>query len=182
MEISSDGEKVRCGLCQEHCAADNKGDWIAKTSFAKHRKRAVHLKAETRQIEAAAAAAAATLPPSEGDFAILNDVQMNEAVAPQSSATNAEEQAMWERYDTNQESIQFEVGEDLAKLVQEEHQKLEHKADEYGYGHWGGAEVLPDDTDLGVFWDEDEEEDLLAEVMRNMALGELPPRESLSVT
>ncbi|KAF8148420.1 hypothetical protein B0H34DRAFT_778280 [Crassisporium funariophilum] len=133
-----------------------------------HRKAAIHVRSEVlqRALDEAVAHTDEALPALE-EFAVFNDVTMADTPTQTGGSLSREEQAMWDTFEAG--ATAFDAGEDLNVRAQQQHQELGRKADEYGV--WAGIEVLPEGVvlnDTEQFWDENDEEDLLADIMRGI--------------
>jgi hypothetical protein len=108
----------------------------------------------------------------EEEFVVFNDIPITTTQKPRTKIRQSEdmqstELAMWDHFEAA--DFTLEAGEDPDYIAQLHYQALAHQADTYGA--WNGAEALPGYTDLddvSRFLDDDDEEDLLSEIMRNI--------------
>ncbi|KAJ7088921.1 hypothetical protein C8R44DRAFT_836011 [Mycena epipterygia] len=170
---SADLSEVQCKVCAT-------GEWIAERSAAKHLQGQDHLKnvdlveiERKRELEKDRQAESAATELRSIDFA-----PHRSATGPIASTSvgchgkSAAEDEMWQDYATN--GATFSAG-DLADDVQMQHERLRQEADSFGF--WNPEGVARDlgfgTADVeGQIIAEDEEEDFLAEIMRNAGLEE----------
>jgi len=152
-----------------------RGGWILPRSFGAHRTSDVHMKSlELAAAQAARdAALAAPAQPRIQEFAILQNISLEQAPQEGSSTHRHEEtqaeRDMWAGWDRSNDPL--EIGESLDEITQRKRQLFEKKLDEYGI--WEGDEELITNLDdpigaLEQAWDETEQDELLSEVLEGL--------------
>jgi hypothetical protein len=175
VELSDDGKKVRCTTCET--LRGNIGGWILKESLAYHLKSEAHARAVSAQhnMELIRAAGQRSIEEEREieqtiDFATLSSaVKHSPATATaRVHVPSTEEQDMWYNHMLNND--QFDAGTDHTTAASDERKRLEREATNFDL--WHGTLLVPeqDSSDGGLLLEELEQEDTIAELLRNASM------------
>jgi hypothetical protein len=173
IELSDDGTKVRCTTCER--LRGNIGGWILKESLTYHLKSEAHARAISAQqnMELIQAAGEQSIKEEREmeqtiDFATLSSaVKHSPAVAAtRLHVPSAEEQEMWYNHALNNEW--FDAGTDHSTAASDERKRLEREATDFDL--WHGAVPEQNYSDGGLLLEELEQEDIMAELLRNTSM------------
>jgi hypothetical protein len=156
-------DKVRCSICLRFNKQDYWGNWVLKTTFASHSKHPIHVKAvHNQEVFLSARIDSENVPEN---YATLQDVIMD---SPPSLHSFSNDQS---GMDAEQEMFatfagDYELDPSEVELHEWKCKEFDHRIEEYGL--WGGLEGLPDDVeDIAEIWDDDEQEEMIAELLEH---------------
>ncbi|PPR03970.1 hypothetical protein CVT26_001073 [Gymnopilus dilepis] len=172
IEVSPDGKKVRCKTCQ--AGRPNKEAWIQKRNLPEHLKSDLHN--DSVNAQAINLAKQETLKQLRLDqeleqrqFAKLPLPVAHSSPVRSSLKTSPAEQEMWDDFMCS--NMVFDAGTDPGLAAAEERRRLAEETVEFGLWHTStqeeniGSDLPPD------LWPDNEEEDILAELIKNANLG-----------
>lgn len=154
---------------------DYPGAWIQKASYWHHQKSVVHIQSEQRQhageIRAAALQVERMREEHQDHFAQPRDVPMIDVGVTMQEHCSEQEQDMWHDYEMNFADDGFDAGDDPDDEIRRKQEEFDRRVDEHNL--WSGVDEIPGDVnvdDLLQLWDEEEHNDLLSDVLRNLGL------------
>src|ERR1700722_7019309 len=168
VELSSDGKKVRCTICEE--LGDHGGAlWIRKESLAYHLKSEVHMRSvKAKDHRNALENASKRLADEEGaegerDFVTLHAPACNLVGKPRDDHVISN--VTLDVYDFG--TSDFDAGTDHTAAAVDERKRLEREANNFDL--WHGSDFVPevDPRDGVLLLDELEQDDILTELLRN---------------
>jgi hypothetical protein len=175
-QVSDDGKNIKCTVCSPYNIIEQ---WMLRDSYSGHLKSRGHLANATRsplqtfeeRVIAADIAARADAASQELAFARLQnvDVRTDTSFSRGLQAPTAAEQEMWQNYEIN--GADFDIADDPDQLAEvAARRRFENDADEFGL--WnpeadGEDFVFSNATEIDGLGGDPEEDELLAEVMRN---------------
>jgi hypothetical protein len=171
VELSSDGKKVRCTICEE--LGDHGGAlWIRKESLAYHLKSEVHMRSvKAKDHRNALEKASKRLGEQEGvegvrDFVALHVPACNvHSVVGKPRDDHIISNVTLDFYDFG--TGDFDAGTDHSAAAVDERKRLEREANDFDL--WHGADFVPevDPSDGVLLLNELEQDDILTELLQN---------------
>lgn len=177
IELSDDGKKIRCNVCEvlrKGSSSEENGGWIKKESLSSHLNTDTHICSVNAQTHRESIQTAGERSMQE-EIAMeehMDFVMLSSTIKPVTTATarttsgrpNAEEQDMWDNHTFSNEI--FDAGINYALTSVEERKRLEQEATDFNL--WHGADFVAEEVnDNELLLDELEQDDILAELLRN---------------
>ena len=170
-EVHTDDGKVRCRTCAIHSPDDYNGEWILRKSAVAHQRSLVHRKSLERKGQLDSVLLDESRHEPSQNFVVAQNTPISQSSREirRSYTISTKEIEMWNDFMTSEETFEMDAGP--AELERNRREEFERKIGEHGL--WGGSEQPADLVsmdDIQSHWDEEEHNDLLAEILRNIGM------------